>query len=256
MGASTGNTRSPLRRLARILGIIALVFVVAIGVSSFIAWRKANQPPEWWSPLNASDPQVDRSARVVENTIADQVHRVRPIPAGAVEPATWTMVIKDAEADAWLCARLKEWMLNRNERLAWPSNASNPQVSFDEGVVRIGVEVAENAGEKGRVVSATLNPTVEADGSLWLRVNTFAIGRFQVPAATIADAGGVLTGMLPTDLRNDANITNFMEVISGKRSLSKDTVIKLSDGRRVQIVRMTPKPGELEIECRTLPRQP
>jgi hypothetical protein len=165
------------------------------------------------------------------------------------------MTIKGEEANAWLGARLKEWLQNRSERIAWPANASEPQVSFEDGVIELGFEVSANAGEKGRVLSLGLEPRVDS-GGLWVQLGTFGIGKLTLPGGAMADAGGsMLESRLPDSLRNNPDTKNFIDALSGKRPLVKDAVMKLSDGRRVQIVRITPKPGELELECRTLPRQ-
>lgn len=239
----------------KVLSVIALVFVLAIGITMFVSWRKANQPPEWWHPVNPADPQVDQAARKIENEVSNQLTRVRPAPANAAEPATWTMIIKDEDANAWLCARLMEWLANKSETLRWPANASEPQVSFEEGVVRLGFEAAVNSGDKGRVISLALAPRIESDGGLWLTMQGFAIGRMQVPPSLIVDAGGtLLEGKLPENLQNNPDTKNFIEALSGKQALTKEAVVKLSDGRKVQIVRITPKLGELELELRTLPR--
>lgn len=247
--------RSPLRRLLKVLSAVVLVFVLAIGVTMFVSWRKANQPPEWWRPVNPADPQVDQAARSVENRVSDQLHRVRPAAPDPASPQTWTMTIKGEDANAWLGARLKEWLQNRSERIAWPANASEPQVSFQDGVIELGFEVSPSPGEKGRVISLGLEPRVDAQG-LWVPLDTFGIGRLMLSGGAMADAGrSMLESRLPASLQNNPDTKNFIEALSGKRPLVKDAVMKLSDGRRVQIVRITPKPGELELECRTLPRQ-
>jgi hypothetical protein len=165
------------------------------------------------------------------------------------------MTIKDKDANAWLGARLMEWLQNRSETIKWPANASEPQVSFEEGLIKLGFEVAERPGEKGRVISVSLAPRVEPDTGLWVQIQTFGIGRFSLPGGAVVDAGGsLLEGKLPASLRENPDTKGFIESLAGKKPLVKDAVMKLSDGRRVQIVRITPKAGELELELRTLPR--
>jgi hypothetical protein len=256
--------RSPVRRLMKMLGVVAFVFLLAIGGSAFFSWRLSTQPPEWWRPVDPKDPQVDRAARSIENGISDQIHRVRPAtpPAStsgspenpaADHPQTWTIVIKETEANAWLAARLGEWLLNRNEKLAWPSNASQPQVAFDDGVVRLGFEVTD-AG-KARVISASLAPNIDNTGALWLPLNSLSIGRLPLPGSMVAEAGSsLLESRLPPEMKDNPDTKNFIQALANTRALTDKAIAKLSDGRKVQIVRITPRKGELEVECRTLPR--
>lgn len=249
--------RSPLRRLLRMLGVLMFVFLLAIGGSVFYSWRLASQPPEWWSPVDAADPRVDRAARSVENGVTDQLHRLRPAPTpgetGGMQGQTWKIIIKEADANAWLAARLQDWLLNRNERLAWPANASQPQVAFEDGIMRLGFEVTEDG--KGRVISAALAPTIDEQGALWLRLETLSIGRFPLPGSAVAEAGGaMIESRLPPEMQGNEDTKNFIQALAGKQALTREAVAKLSDGRKVRIMRITPREGELEVECRTDPR--
>lgn len=261
MARSQGKPRSPLKIVFLVVGAMLLVFVLAIGTTMFISWRLASQPPEWWRPVNSADPTVDTAARRVENSISDQVHRVRPsAEAGAGEgaapgSATWTLVIKEAEANAWLAARLEDWLLNRSERVVWPTGASMPQVSFADGLVRLGFEIKQGASAKGRVLSVAMRPSIDAQGALWLTLESLSVGRFPVPGGTVAQGGSMLEGRLPPEMKENPDTARFLKAISGTAPLTDKAVTKLSDGRRVQILRITPKPGEVEFECRTLPRE-
>lgn len=256
--------RSRLRTALRVLAVVAFVFLLAIGGSMFYSWRLASQPPEWWHPVDPANPEVDRTARSVENAISDQMHRVRPTPPASAgttpDPAapgagTWTLVLKEAEANAWLAARLEEWLLNRHERVVWPAAAGRPQVSFADGLVRLGFEVSAKPGEKGRVITVSLAPTIDQAGAMWLRLDSLALGRFPLPGSTVAEAGGqLIESRLPPEMKDNPDTAKFLGALSGKSPLMDRAVMKLSDGRRVEIVRITPRPGVLEIECRTLGR--
>jgi hypothetical protein len=165
----------------------------------------------------------------------------------------WNLVIKEADAHAWLAARLQDWLLNRNERLAWPANASLPQVSFEDGIVRLGFEVSE--GKKGQVISAGLAPRVDEQGALWLKLKSLSVGRFPLPGSAVAEAGGaMIESRLPPEMQGNPDTAKFIQALAGKRALTNEAVAKLSDGRKVRIMRITPREGELELECRTDPR--
>lgn len=253
MATRSPTPRSPLRRLLKVLGAIVVVFILAAGIGMFYSWRLANQAPEWWHPVNPSDPAVDRAARSVENTITDQLHRARPAPTNGAAPSTWTITIKDDEANAWLAARLKEWMLNRHDSLSWPAGASEPQVSFQDGIAMLGLEFTDPRSSKQRVVAAGLAPQIDEQG-LWLRLESFSIGRLMLPGSAATEAGSMLEDRLPASVKENPDAKAFIEALSGKRPLVREAIMKLSDGRRVQLMRITPRAGELEIECRTLPR--
>lgn len=252
MPENAPKPRSPLKRLLKVLAAMSMVFILAIGGAMFYSWRLANQKPDWWQPVKASEPSVDRTARAVENSVTDQLHRARPAPAKGVEPATWVISVKDAEANAWLAARLKEWLLNRNDSLSWPVGASEPQVSFQDGVVTLGLEF-NDAKSAGRVVSAGLSPRIDAEG-LWLRLETFSIGRLPLPGSMVAEGASMLESRLPPGMKENPDTGAFIEALGGKRPLVREAIMKLSDGRRIQIMRITPRPGVIEIECKTLGR--
>lgn len=246
------------------LGIVLTVFILAIGLTVFFSWRLACQPPEWWKPVDPADPRVDQAARSVENGLTEQLHRVRPVtptpPAAdpsaappAAQPDTWTIVIKEGDANAWLAARLSEWLLNRTERMTWPSNASVPQVSFEAGTVNLGFAVTDRGAE--RVISAALVPSIDQNGALWLRLETLSIGRLPLPGDMVAEAGGaMIESRLPDEMKNNPDTRNFIQALSGSAALTPEAVVKLSDNRKVQLVRITPRADEIEVECRTLPR--
>lgn len=259
MPPAVPRKRSPLKVFMMVAGAAAMVFIIAIGVTVFVTWRLAGQAPAWWHPASPSDPAVDGAARSIENMVSDQVHRVRPPSA---EPAntpantgTWTMTLKEADANAWLVARLENWLLNRNERVAWPAGASRPQVAFEQGRVRLGFELKDAGATKGRVLSVALNPTIDAQGALWLKLESISIGRFPIPGDAVSQGGAMLESRLPSEMQQNPDTARFIKALSGSAPLSDKAVTKLSDGRRVQMLRITPKSGELEIECRTLPRE-
>lgn len=256
MAKRPSKPRSPLRTAFRVLAAVFVVFLLAIGGSMFFSWRLMSQSPEWWHPVDPANPDVDRAARSVENTISDQMHRVRPgSPGESPDADTWTLVLKEADANAWLAARLEEWLLNRNERVVWPAAAGRPQVSFADGLVRLGFEVSATPGQKGRVITASLAPTIDKGGAMWLRLDSLALGRFPLPGSTVTEAGGeLLESRLPPEMKENPDTRKFLGALSGKSPLMDRAVIKLADGRRVEMVRITPRPGELVIECRTLGR--
>jgi hypothetical protein len=260
MPKTSSKPRSPLRLLLKVVAAIVFVFILGAGVATFVAWRMASQSPAWWHPVDPADPQVDSTARAIENSVTEQMHRSRPAaaPAGNGAPAssTWTLKITDSQANAWLAARLESWLANRSESAFWPSSASNPQLAFEEGIIRIGIEVTEGpAGSKGKVVSMALAPSIGADGGLWLKLESLAIGRFGVPGSMVATAGAsMLESRLPAEMRSNPDTRNFLDALSGTRALTNEPVMKLSDGRRVRMLRITARPGEMEVECQTLPR--
>lgn len=255
MTKNTAKPRSPLRRLTRLLGAAVLVFFLAIGGTMFYSWRLANQTPEWWSPVNASDPKVDETARAVENGISNRLHQARPAPQGKA-PEPFTLSIKSADANAWLAARLREWLANRSEKIQWPATASEPQVVFEDNLIRLGFDASDGTpGGAHRVVSVGLVPSVD-DRGLWLQMKTFSIGRLNLPGSTVVDAGGsLLESKLPPEMRSNADTANFIGALSGSRPLTSDAVMKLSDGRKVRIVSIVARDGWLDVTCAPEPNK-
>jgi hypothetical protein len=217
----------------RALVIAILLTCALIGGANWLISRN----PSWWRDVKPLDPETSYTAEQVENGVVTQLSLARPADGESkgYKSQPWSVSLTDSDANAWLATRLKQWTENRG--VAWPAGISDPQVSFSEGVVHLGVRT------HGQVVSVALAPTFRPDGSLWLAVEGTALGGLPLP-----------TDHVLTNIESGARTPktqHALDIIQGKEALLKDPVIKLEDGRVVRLLKLIPKDGRLEVTCRT-----
>ncbi|MEM7623170.1 MAG: hypothetical protein AAF235_08185, partial [Planctomycetota bacterium] len=95
------------------------------------------------------------------------------------------------------------------------------------------------------LLSATFEPTVHGDGSVWVRTAWVHLGRLPLPA------DWVLSRTPPEPVARLDAAAELLRVLAGTTPAAEDPVIALPDGRRVRLLAISVKRGVIELTCRT-----
>lgn len=234
-----------------------LALVAAVTISALLAWALVQEVPVWWRIVRKDDPKTAETALLIENSVWNQIYLSREMAPAAdaaaadLGPAAeWTVSLKAADANAWLNERLPKWLANQHEEAPWPKELEEVQVDFGDGLVRIGAKVRQPG--QTRVLSATLQPDLRPDGTLWLPASWVSIGRLAVPADwVLQQAEQRKADFIPAELRDLPETVAMFRGFAGKSPIVQNAVVKLEDGRRVRLLKLRPVNGRLEITCRT-----
>lgn len=233
------------------VGLAALLSVAVIAG----LWLSRVEPVWWTGPAPAPD-----AGERLQNSVINQLHLARPtapgLPAG--EPwrsDPWRVSMRSADVNAWLAQELPGWLANRSPPVRWPGEIESVRVEFEAGRVLVGAQVRHGGGSS--VISASLEPAMREDGSLWLTASWVKVGRLPAPGSWVVPrvrealrAAGVAAGPGP-----EAGGAEFMlRVLEGKEPLARCAEIRLDDGRRVRILDLEPRPGALWVTARTQQR--
>jgi len=242
MSSRPRPSRGARRFLKRVL-VAVLLSAVLVAIIAYVAiTRYALVAPTWWQPPSATDPQTLEAARAVENGVTTLLHQQH------ASDQTWTMSLSSTDANAWLVTRLKEWVANQDGSFAWPSELSSLQLDFRDGQMVFGVGVVYHGGV--RVLSLSIVPRIDEAGALWIPASNFAIGKLTLPAS-LADS--ILRSYLPGASAANENTSKVFDALSGKKPISTKPILKLSDGRRVTILRIRSEKGRLLVTCQPAP---
>jgi hypothetical protein len=235
---------------------MGLALIASLTVCALLSWALIQEVPVWWRIVRKDDPKTAETALVVENSVWNQIYLSRETTPAAdaaerAAPGTeWTVSLKASDANAWLNARLPMWLANQHEKSPWPKELEEVQVDFGEGRIRVGARVVQ-AGQD-RVLSATLEPDLRADGTLWMPASWISIGRLAVPADwVLQQAEQRKAEFMPAELRDLPETVAAFRGFAGRAPIVENAVIRLEDGRRVRLLKLRPVNGRLEITCRT-----
>lgn len=244
----------PSRRMLTGAGLLtvalaSLVFLTALSMTG--------RAPTWWRTIDPASPVTLQIGTDLENALVDELSRVRPAaaghassPAGAWQSDDWGFSIPASDANAWLNARLPKWLANRTEPINLPQDLTQLQVEFDSGLVHIGAMVRQ--GDTSRILSATLQPRLEPDGSLWFTATWLHAGRLPVPASWVVQrAADPRSSYIPEKIRRLPETAAMLRAFAGEIPIIQTPVVKLGDGRRVRLLSLAARNGRLEIRCRT-----
>lgn len=250
VGLRVGGAVVGFRRWFVVGGLVVVALASAGGLAAVAMVR---EPPLWWRSVDAGDPKTLSVAMAVENGVARELTLVRPpLEDGASEP--WAVRLYAADANAWLNAALPKWMASQADPIVWPEALEELQVHFERGRILVGARLAEGPGG-GSVLSATVNPVLREDGSLWLVPETVFVGRLPVPARwLLGGAEAEASRTLPTELKSIPRAGEVLEVVAGREPVARDAAISLGDGRQVRLLSLQADGGALLITCRTEPR--
>ncbi|MBC7835087.1 MAG: hypothetical protein H7Y88_08290 [Phycisphaerales bacterium] len=254
------------RRWRRRLVRTGLLFAFVLSVALAGSWWLARTEPGWWPDLEPADAEVASLAGAVEKGAAAELQNVRPTSSGSSEP--WTVYLTTEEANAWLCARLPQWLANQSRSFRWPGELGSVQIDFREGVIAVGAEVSVSrlGAEGGRggsagngrgtpqIVSALFEPSVDASGALWLRTRRVHLGRLPVPTSWALGGGASVAEGLARALKQSPETARVLDALSGRAPIASETIIRLADGRRVRVQQIRSEEGRLVVTCSTLGR--
>lgn len=245
-----------LLRSRRVRRWVVIAGVGVVGVTFFLAAAAATLArgsPAWWRTVRRDDPATIETARRVEDGLTRLLTRGRPMEEGASPGAwrsePWSFRVQATEANAWLNVRLRPWLANQGEEIVWPDEIRELQVDFHDGKVRLGASVL--VGDREQIVTATLDPALRA-GSLFTPAEWVHLGRLGVPATWVLEAAGPdAGGYIPVRLRDLPETEAMYRAFLGSAPMFRNAVIKIGDGRRVRILKITPDDGSLIVRCQT-----
>jgi hypothetical protein len=221
----------------------ALIVVVVVTAGAVGLWRLTWMAPSWWAPLDPDDQQTARLAERVEYRLAEEAHKIRP------EPQPWWIEIEQDQINAWLAARLPEWVAHAHG-IQWPAEVGLPQVNVDEGGVRLGLDIETNAGT--RYVVAHLKPSI-ADGELALTLDGMSFGRLWLPGSSVGTLEDRLAGTEAGRFLDDPSVATLIGLLEGNQHI--DPTLTLNDGRRVRVLKVRCDRGALLLNAETVAQE-
>jgi hypothetical protein len=179
--------------------------------------------PAHSAPADASSPETLRLGEATENAVARELSRVRPAatnaPAGAYASEPWELTFDETELNAWLGARLPQWLASRGATM--PAGLSAAAVDAEPGRLTIAATYRTLVGD------VVLSQVLLAPGGTPPRL---------VPQGLHAGDVPVPFDALPLD--------RWLERVAKP--------IRLEDGRAVEIVSIEAADATLTVRCRTV----
>jgi hypothetical protein len=235
-----------------VVGASALL-VALVTCAVAMAATLADQAPAWWRSVRGDDPKTLAIGIDVENRTGNTLYKVRPGDAevaGRYQSEVWTVHVSAAEANAWLNARLPGWLRSQWDDQTWPSEMSEVQVEFRDGLIAVGARIT--VAGRDRYFTATIAPEVREDGSLWMPARWVSVGRLAVPGDWVIDhADRRRDQFVPDELKDLPETAAMFRAFAGEAAMAQDAVVTLGDGRVVRLLAMRPEDGRLELTCRT-----
>jgi len=227
---STEPAPSPKKRRGCLWWTLAIagVALLTIVISAAYVWQQLNALPEYWSPLDATDPQVQRTGEVIEQQVTSTTTRVRPAADA------WTLELTQDEANAWLASRMPKWLENQNVDRTLIEQLRRSMVRFQPDRVELAVQGL--FGE--RVLRAIYAPGEPVDDLATLKLTGLMTGRIALPVETVLDK------VAAAEPRFDAQARSMLE--------NPPLLVPLGDGRVVQCERIEVGDGTIRLTCRTV----
>lgn len=238
------------KRLAMLVGAFAIACLVVMLTLVYVH-SLTRRAPAWWN----SKLEVDAAAgEAIEMGLMGHLSAVRqPDPTLAPgEPwrsTPWSVSLTQDDANAWLNAQLPKWMLNRGKPLVWPRELRTLQVKFEEGTIRLGVEILDD--NNSIIAGVSLKPEVRADGSLWLESSGLDIGSLPAPSWAIGAARSTYGKAIPASIRELPETKAFFGALEGDNAIFPNAMIRLEGGRRVRVLSVKPRNGRVDFTFRT-----
>lgn len=247
-------------RLRTVVVILSIVIVVLGTLAVLAAWQMSMVGPHWWRALDADDEQTRSLGEAVEHTIAAEFHRVErpgarlddgnPDTPDPWHSEPWGIAIAAGEANAWLNTRLRPWLESQDDDFVWPADLAEIQVHFDNSTIHLGVRL-ERPG-RDRVLSATVAPSIDTGGGLWMPATWAYVGRLPIPAGWVLDQSDRrLEELVAERVEEAATARAIAQALKGLEPAADQPTIRLGDGRQVRLLGLRAQRGRLELICRT-----
>jgi hypothetical protein len=257
------SPRSTIRRLRaqrRLLVAIGLSLISAVCLSAAALYALTKADPAGWSTLNSADPAVAQAAFALENAVINQAHAARP--GNRAEPSRpwlsepWTVSLSQHDANSWLAASLPRWLANQQPPVRMPDELTGLQLRFTTGGISVAARVQN--GSQSHIIAASFEPELRADGSLWMPASWISIGRLPVPASwilgRIADQSRQANSSIPESLLRLADSSTIIDSLQGRIPIVQTPEVRLADGRRVRLLKIEPREGEVWLTMQTVGR--
>ena len=242
------ENRSPARVLGAWVGkhaalLIGLAIGVVVGGTGALVYAnyQMKQAPDWWTPIDVTDPAVRKAALDVENGLSGELTRRRelteqelPLVGSVRASENWGVRLESGQASAWLTERLPKWAEAEGWLATWPEELAELRLNFDGATIRLGARVRSSATSDGSYMTATLTPQFRGDGTVWLIADSVSIGRLPLPPAWVFSGTPGDADVLPSELAGD-DLKEIFSVFLGDQP-APDPLIRLGDGRRVRLV--------------------
>lgn len=217
-----------------------------VGVGAWLA----RSTPGWWTDPPGTEAQVEQAAQELRNGVINQVHLARESaddlrPGEPWRSDEWRVALKGDDVNAWLEEELPRWLANQDRAGQWPAEVKDVRVAFEPGLAVIGARV--NLEGVSTVVSMGVEPRLSESGELWIKARWVRLGRLPAPVAWVGarlrpwleQAGAAGSG------------GQVLDVLEGQAPVLKDAALRLEDGRRVRLMDLEARPGELWVTART-----
>lgn len=238
------------RRITFLIGLVA-AFCFVVMVLLVYAHGLTRRAPRWWNPAITIDPAAGEA---IEMGLMGHLSAVRAAdpalkPGEPWRSTPWSVSLGEDDANAWLNSRMPRWMLNRGKPLVWPAEIASLQVKFEDGVIRLGVQILD--GSDSVIAGVSLKPTIRTDGSLWLNSSGLDIGSLPTPAWAVGTARSAYADSIPSALRDLPETRAFFGALAGSNAIFPNATVRLDGGRRVRVLGVTPKKGRVDLTFRT-----
>lgn len=239
--------------------IVAALLVIAAVTAGAVALCMAlmHGPPSWWRAVDAQSPQTLARAKLVEDNLTTALSAVRQGATAEQRMRPWSMALSPDDANAWLNARLPQWLAQQNAVKDWPQEVRQVQAHFDGARIVIGAHISRGGPKGEYFAAASIAPEVRADGSLWLPASSLSVGRLPIPTRLAIGSGGepgpVLSAeeRIPAQLQSLPQTRQVLSVLAGSRAALINPVLKLPDGRRIRLLGIDTRDGKLVVTVRT-----
>jgi len=225
------------KRRWRILFLVFLLLLVGLAW----VWGESRRAPAWYAPPDPRSVAVVEMAEQVEYGVVEHFHKIRE------DEEPWRMEVSDGQINAWLAARLPEWLAHEGSG-AWPADVGLPQINIGENGIDIALEAP--VGDTRQLLVSRLAPQI-IDGRMRVEVNRVGVGRVAVPGAPAVSIMELIDRVVPAGAAEGDLMRQLADMLTGRDQM--DTLVSLTDGRRVELLDMAFRDGVLELTNRTLP---
>lgn len=232
--------------------LVIVLLLLLIVMPTAVVWYGLSFKPDYWQPVDPTQPDVRQAAERFEQSLREQVRPPLPTPGpsfisgpsltpGRAEPVEWTVEITQEQLNVWLRVRLTEWGANRGVDPRVLELLSRGMISIELGAVEVALPFTKAA--VSGVIRLRYRPAGGGgDGRVRLIAEDAHAGLAPVPIATAFES---ILSHVPQGEEGK---------IEGLRARARaiDLLVPLRDGRVAGVVDMALLPGKAIVTFRTL----